>query len=102
MYIHKYLDCNCLYQLIILFLSILFYSTECTDTIAGVAVGCLSLSLLLTAASVVITFLCTKRCYNKKSSPPSPTLYGEARNDVQQLETVQLQPSPAYQPFAFT
>ena len=97
-----YLDCNCLYQLIVLLLSILFYSTECTEVIAGVAVGCLSLSLILTAASVVVTFFCTRRCYKKKNSPPSPKEYGEARNDVQELETVQLQPSPAYQPFAFT
>ena len=97
-----YLDCNCLYQLIVLLLSILFYSTECTEIIAGVAVGCLSLSLILTAVSVVFTFFCTRRCYKKKNSPPSPKEYGEARNDVQELETVQLQPSPAYQPFAFT
>ena len=64
--------------------------------IAGVAVGCLSLSLLLTAASVVITFLCTRRCYNKKSSPPSPTEKSVYYETVQS-DSVQMQPSPAYQ-----
>ena len=69
----------------------------CTPgVIAGVAVGCLSLSLLLTAASVVITFLCTRRCYNKKSSPPSPNERSVYYETVQS-DSVQMQPSPAYQ-----
>ena len=64
--------------------------------IAGVAVGCLSLSLLLTAATNVITFLCTRRCYNKKSSPPSPNEKSVYYETVQS-DSVQMQPSPAYQ-----
>ena len=64
--------------------------------IAGVAVGCLSLSLLLTAATGVITFLCTRRCYNKKSSPPSPNEKSVYYETVQS-DSVQMQPSPAYQ-----
>ena len=69
----------------------------CTSSvIAGVAVGCLSLSLLLTAATGVITFLCTRRCYNKKSSPPSPNEKSVYYETVQS-DSVQLQPSPAYQ-----
>ena len=69
----------------------------CTPgVIAGVAAGCLSLSLLLTAASVVITFLCTRRCYNKKSSPASPDEKSVCYATVQS-DSVQMQPSPAYQ-----
>ena len=64
--------------------------------IAGVAVGCLSLSLLLTAATGVITFLCTRRCYNKKSSPPSPNEKSVYYETVQS-DSAQMQPSPAYQ-----
>ena len=64
--------------------------------IAGVAVGCLSLSLLLTAATNVITFLCTRWCYNKKSSPPSPNEKSVYYETVQS-DGVQMQPSPAYQ-----
>ena len=66
------------------------------DVLAGVAVGCLSLSLLLTAATGVITFLCTRRCYNKKSSPPSPNEKSVYYETVQS-DSVQMQPSPAYQ-----
>ena len=64
-------------------------------TAAGVAVGFLSLSVLLTATSVVITFLCTRRRY-KKSSPPSPnekSVYYETVHS----DSVQIQPSPAYE-----
>ena len=64
--------------------------------ITGVAVGCLSLSLLLTAATNVITFLCTRRCYNKKSSPPSPNEKSVYYETVQS-DSVPMQPSPAYQ-----
>ena len=63
--------------------------------IAGVAVGCLALSLVFTAASVVITFLCTRRCY-KKSSPPSPNEKSVYYETVQS-DSVQMQPSPAYE-----
>ena len=66
------------------------------DVIAGVAVGCLSLSLLLTDTTNVITFLCTRRCYNKKSSPPSPNEKSVYYETVQS-DSVQMQPSPAYQ-----
>ena len=53
-------------------------------------------SLILTAASVVITFLCTRRCYDKKSSPPSPNEKSVYYETVQS-DSVQMQPSPAYQ-----
>ena len=62
---------------------------------AGVAVGCLFLSLLVSVATGVITFLCTRKCY-KKSSPPSPnekSVYYETVPSV----SVQMQPSPAYE-----
>ena len=64
--------------------------------IAGVAVGCLALILLSTVATGVITFLCTRRCYNKKSSPPSPNEKSVYYETVQS-DSVPMQPSPAYQ-----
>ena len=77
-------------------ISLLSYYHSSLGVIAGVAVGCLSLSLLLTAATGVITFLCTRRCYNKKSSPPSPNEKSVYYETVQS-DSVQMQPSPAYQ-----
>ena len=70
-------------------------SAACAGITAGVAAGCLALSLVFTAASVVITFLCTRKCY-KKSSPPSPnekSVYYETVHS----DSMQMQPSPAYE-----
>ena len=64
-------------------------------TAAGVAVGCLSLSLLASVATGVITFLCTRRRY-KKSSPPSPNEQNVYYETVHS-NSVQMQPSPAYE-----
>ena len=63
---------------------------------AGVAVGCLFLSLLANVATGVITFLCTRRCY-KKSSPPSPNEKSVYYETVPPSVSVQMQPSPAYE-----
>ena len=69
-------------------------SAACAGIITGVAVGCLALSLLATVATGFITFLCTRRCY-KESGPPSneKSVYYEAV----QSDSVQMQPSPAYE-----
>ena len=64
--------------------------------IAGVAVGCLVLALLSSVATGVITFLCTRRCYNKKTSSPPPNEKSVYYETVQS-DSVQMQPSPAYQ-----
>ena len=63
---------------------------------AGVAVGCLVLALLSSVATGVITFLCTRRCYNKKTTPPPPNEKSVYYETVQS-DSVQMQPSPAYQ-----
>ena len=67
----------------------------CTGITAGIAVGCLALSLVFTFASVVITLLCTRRCY-KKSSHPSSNEKSVYYKTVQS-DSVQMQPSPAYE-----
>ena len=95
----------------------------CAATTAGIAVGCFVLSLLAsvhghfialsqgsqpqvlllrsshclyscTAASVVITFLCTRRRYKKSSTPSlnEKSVYYETVHS----DSVQMQPSPAY------
>ena len=61
--------------------------------IAGVAVGCLFLSLLATMATGVITFLCTRRCYKKSTPPNERSVYYETVHS----DSVQMQPSPAYE-----
>ena len=63
--------------------------------ISGVTVGCLSLSLLLAAVASVVIFVFTRRCY-KMSSPPSPD-ENNVRYETVQRDSVQMQPSPAYQ-----
>ena len=69
------------------------------EAIAGVAVGCLCLLLLLFTAVLpvfaVIISCCVKKCY-KKSSPPSPNVKSVYYETVQS-DSVQMQPSPAYQ-----
>ena len=64
-------------------------------TAAGVAVGCLSLSLLASVATGILTFLCTRRSY-KKSSPPSYNVKSVYYETVHS-DSVQMQPSPAYE-----
>ena len=65
------------------------------DVISGVTVGCLSFSLLLATVASVVIFVFTRRCY-KMSSPPSPDENIVCYETVQ-LDSVQMQPSPAYQ-----
>ena len=70
-------------------------TTACAGITAGVAVGCLAMSLVFTAASVVITFHCTRKCYKKSntSSPNEKSVYYE----TVQSDSVQIQLSPAYE-----
>ena len=58
--------------------------------LVGVAAGCLSLSLPIVAASVVITLLCTRRSYSKKNTSPEKSVYYRS-------DSVQMQPCPAYE-----
>ena len=67
-----------------------------SGVIAGIVVGCLSLTLLFAAASVIITFLCTRKCYNRKRTT-APSKESNVYYETVQSDSVQVQPSPAYQ-----
>ena len=67
-----------------------------SGVLAGIVVGYLSLTLLFAAASVIITFLCTRKCYNRKRSTAPPGV-SNVHYETDQSDSVQMQPSPAYQ-----
>ena len=75
-------------------------SSVCTiavdvGTFAGTT-GALALLLVVSSAATgVITFYCTRRCYNKKTGPPPPNEKSVYCETVQS-DSVHMQPSPAY------
>ena len=76
------------------------YSISFIAVDVGIFAGTTSALALLLVLSVittgVITFLCTRRCYSKKSTPPPPKEKSVYYETVQS-DSVQMQPSPAYQ-----
>ena len=61
-------------------------------------VTALLLLVFTNAVSVVVTFLCTRRCYRKRTSSPGPPSPEEKRDhyDTVELDNVQMQICPAY------
>ena len=68
--------------------------------VAGALIGSIVASLMLlvftNAVSVVTTFLCTRRWYRKKGSSPSSPDEKCAYSEAIELDSVQIQSSPAY------
>ena len=70
--------------------------------IAGEVIWTIVTALLLlvftNAVSVVVTFLCTRRCYRKRTSSPGPPSPEEKCDHYEavELDNVQMQICPAY------
>ena len=72
----------------------LLFHMQSVAMITGITVGILVWTALLVITTGVITFFCTRRCYNKKTTPPpnEKSVYYETVHS----DSVQMQPSPAY------
>ena len=75
-----------------------FHFTIIADEVILTVVTALLLLVFTNAVSVVVTFLCTRRCYRKRTSSPGPPSPEEKCDHYEtvELDNVQMQICPAY------
>jgi len=74
-----------------------FYFTIIAREVIVTIVTALLLLVFTNAVSVVVTFLCTRRCYRKKTSSPGPPSPEKCDHyEAVELDNVQMQICPAY------